>query len=169
MQLCSPTCSSCYSSPLWSHLHLHSKCPLLRKSEPPAQQSSTPRQRSRCTSAETARERERVSLISRMDPLLFNTCVKLWGFSAQLSSTLLDIQCYDCLRKKLLVTNMSRSLWNPPEEQKWITLKHNRSLPGSANLRSLSSETNLLSRTIDLCDTKPLMLLFLLQLNTLWR
>lgn len=58
-------------------------------------------------------------------------------------------------QKQILVTNISRSLWNPPEEQKLITLQHNGSFPGSANLHSLSSETNLISRTIDLWDTKP--------------
>lgn len=52
------TCSSCYSSPPWSRLHPRPKCPQQRKSAPPGRRSSTPRQRSQCTSAETAKEGE---------------------------------------------------------------------------------------------------------------
>lgn len=70
------TCTSCYSSPLWSRLHLHPKRPLLRKSVPPIQQSSTPRQRSQCTSAETARQRNIATLISKVCFLLHSSCVK---------------------------------------------------------------------------------------------
>lgn len=119
-----PTCSSCYSSPPWSRLHLHPKCPPLRKSEPPAQQSSTTRQRSQCTSAETARGREREQHWFPGWGLLWNTSVKTeakvlqpWlllaggfgGVNAQLSTTLLYIHS-DLIYKDLVSSDLNIEL-----------------------------------------------------------